>query len=146
MNPYLCSWSLGSLLLLSLFVLGCGSDEVQLGGAVTFDGQSIPKGEVFFMPTGPGLRQATAKIIDGHYEMLHKEALVPGKYKVRVTAFRPVENSPPRQAPAKDELDPSAEVFPLLEQYLPEKYNVKTTLELEVVAGQFAYDFDLTND
>ena len=83
------------LVALSLFAGGCGGDELEkmdLSGNATFDGQPIVYGSIAFTPDASeghkGGPQGFAEIVDGKYNTAVKgEGIVPGPYKVRVTAF-----------------------------------------------------------
>jgi hypothetical protein len=77
-----------------LTAAGCGGSEgpprYDLEGAVQFDGQPVPAGEVFLQPdasrgnAGPG---SLALIKDGRYQTDPDKGVVGGPYVVRILGF-----------------------------------------------------------
>jgi hypothetical protein len=113
---------------------GCRGDaRVPVKGRVTFAGAPVPKGEIVFHPLGPG-PVTGAKIVDGAYEAAGDSAVPAGRCKVDIRAFRPIKAKGDANIPFQQE-----------EQYLPDKYNARTTLEYEVPAtGPVEKNFELT--
>jgi len=74
-----------SILLVLLFLCGCGGDHVQVTGTVKFaDGSPLTLGTVKFIGD---MTQATGKIKDGTYvlgELKPGDGIKPGQYKVVV--------------------------------------------------------------
>ena len=125
-------------LLLSLLVsLGCGgaSGLVDAEGTVTYDNVPVEKGIITFTPTA-GQQTRFAEIAQGRYEMKGEMAPQPGAYSVTIEGLKKVAD-PNVPAYAKDENGM------VEKQYLPEKYNKKTTLTVEIKEGQSQYDFNL---
>ncbi|WP_428304062.1 hypothetical protein [Lacipirellula sp.] len=123
-------------------ITGCnsaGSGRAAISGKVTFDGQPLKSGEIVFEPQGTG-RLGIAQIIDGAYQMPAQQGPTPGKYLVRITANRPTGKA---ASPAADPSGRSTGVA--YEQYIPVKYNEKSTTTVEVTAEPTAvHDFALT--
>lgn len=129
------------ILLLSVTLAGCADENAAgrfvLSGAVTYNGQPVTNGTIELFPAeGNSGKPAGAEIIDGHYEM--QRALGPelGAYKVVILANRPSG----RRVPADEG---STELVDIPEQYIPEIYNVRTTLKTEISGDQADLNFDL---
>jgi hypothetical protein len=120
-----------------LLLAGCqpaaGPESQVVTGTVTLDGEPVAAGEIVFRATDGQTRSCGGQITNGQYSF---EAS-PGSKTVEITAMREV--------PGKmDTSNPGVEV-PLMEQYVPEKYNVETTLTAEV-SGADPIDFELTSE
>ena len=100
-RPLMTGWGtprkVGSLLALLWAVAGCSapSDEpvrTAISGSVTFEGQPIPTGEIFFQPdadagnTGPA---SNADIVDSKYSLPQQFGVLGGAYVVRITGYSP---------------------------------------------------------
>jgi hypothetical protein len=125
------------LLALSVFgVLGCGgksgAETVTVTGEVTMDGTPIPTGDIIFRADNGKGRGYAGKITDGKYEL--KSAT--GKLRVEIRASR-------SKAGAKPKALASGEEGMALEQYIPAKYNDKSTLTADVTASEKKFDFPL---
>jgi hypothetical protein len=142
--------TLFSMLLISL--PGCGSSgknkigRVSVSGDVTVEGTPLKEGTIRFVPTeetsGPS---AAASIKEGHYSIPVRTGPVSGKYVVQITA------APDREIAALME-DPVAMAAYLKKNRgrpkataLPEKYNRKSMLIVDVQPGE-ANDFDFHLD
>ena len=123
-------------------IIGCNSADsgrASISGKVTFDGQPLPSGEIVFEPQGTG-RLGIAQIVDGAYQMPPQQGPTPGNYLVRITANRPTGKA---VQPATDPSGRSSGVS--YEQYIPAKYNEKSTTTVEFTAEPTAvHDFALT--
>jgi hypothetical protein len=124
-------WILLSVLAL---VAGCGGDGLTRGtvsGKVTFDGQPLANGTIVFAPTG-GTKgpMAMTESANGQYAITNN-APVGGKHTVKIEGFR--------DTAKKDELGRV-----IGEQFIPAKYNEKTTLSAEIAKGSNSHDFALT--
>lgn len=129
---------LGSLMTAVLAVAGCGSGDggpakYKVTGTVTFNGQNVSDGQIIFTPTENGMGPEAGFIKDGKYSVMSKG----GKQKVSITASREV--------PGKTQSDFKGGTVPLLESYIPEKYNKNTELVAEVKNGSNSVDFKLTD-
>ena len=134
-------------LLLALLVLGgCSgaTDDLPrqaVSGQVTLNGQPLSSGTIQFQP-GAGPRAVSmsggALIQDGSYSIPRNEGLVPGKYKVSVSAA-----SGDATAPAPKDVAPGRSPR-LLPDLIPPQYNARTTLEAEVKLNDAnTFNFDL---
>lgn len=107
---------------------GCSPSgpETVVVGTVTYLAEPVAEGIVCFVPAdgvqGPSMRVA---ITNGHYKADVSGGLLPGSYRVEIIGYRKVQDKNDGEATA------NAAGFPL-QQYIPEKYNVKTQLKLTV--------------
>jgi hypothetical protein len=127
---------LGGLAILALTIVGCGSGEegpakYKVSGTVTFKGENVKDGLIMFTPVEGGKGPEAGPIKDGKYSLRAKG----GKQKVSITASRDS---------GKTESDFKGGTVPVLESYIPEKYNEKTELVVEVKKGGSEHDFKLT--
>jgi hypothetical protein len=125
---------------------GCGgsdSQRVVLTGAVTYQGEPVANGTVLFAPcdgtTGPSI---VAKIVDGRYRTDSQGGLASGNYRVEILGYRKGAGDRQSPGPAPQVGPPAHANAP--QQYLPEKYNVKTQLKTKVDAGAGSLTQDFT--
>lgn len=137
-------------LLSALFVVmaglgaGClgpsGPVRVEVYGTITMDGEVIPEGTISFIPdaatVGP---TAGANIAKGDFEIKQNGPAI-GKYRVEIKAVRKTGKKIPAGTPA-----PAGTMIDEIEQYIPEKYNTKSELEIEFQSGRNEASFDLTS-
>jgi hypothetical protein len=135
----------GSCVLLTVawcgFLVGCSSSDLAtVRGNVTLDGTPLDQGSIVFEPADGKGPVAGGTIQNGKYLLEGKTAAVPGMKIVRITASRTtgrkIEAGPP--APAGTMVD---EVL-----YVPESYNEKSTLSVQLEAGESSHDFALRLD
>ncbi len=121
---------------------GCGPGGIEravLSGTVTYQGQPVKKGVIRFIPIkgtkGPSWG---AHIIDGRYKAAGKGGVPVGTHKVEILAYRPKAAAPP-PGREPDTIPP--------EQYIPDKYNAKSVLEITIPpgSGKVVENFDLTD-
>lgn len=137
------------LVVCGLALWGCGKqsglEKVVVQGKVTYAGQAIENGQIYFYPL-PGTKGPVsgAPIKDGVYRAEAKGGVPVGRHRVKVEGFRPAQAgsdgdllsvSPAGQRPTSG--------APL--QYIPVKYNRDSQLEVEIPSGQdeFSHDFEL---
>jgi hypothetical protein len=110
---------------------GCGPSEFEtVTGAVTFDGQPLPTGDIIFQPADPKYGPDAGKIINGKFTLQVR----PGSRKVVIRAARMV---PGKKGPMGEDAH---------EDYIPAKYNDDTTLTAEVKpGGNNDFSFPLTS-
>jgi hypothetical protein len=121
-----------SALLTCVLIIGCqqANDDVEVSGAVTWNGKPLPAGMIILQPTEPRQPPVGGKIEDGKF-LLHTK---PGKMRVQVEAVR-----------ATRERDPETGTF-LGEMYIPSRYNRETELEANITyEGKNFFEFALTN-
>ena len=121
--------------LLLLIAVGCGGasgpEMVTVKGTVTLGSKPLPKGDIIFQPTDPNLTPGGGAIVDGAYSL----KVVKGDYQVKITASREI--------PGKTIMGPSGKPDPVLEQYIPKKYNTKTELKATASKDPTVADFGL---
>lgn len=126
----------GILAALVLVVAGCGSGEARLNkvtGQVTFAGEPVKEGRILFRATGGDQRAYSGAITDGAYEVMCDS----GPMRVEVVASRVV----PGKYRKGDNGEPDP--IPVVEMYIPAKYNSSSTLTAEVKSGANDIPFDL---
>ena len=128
-----------------LLVAGCGSgskrDRIEVNGAVSYAGQPIEKGEIVFEPVASGIPMAIGEIREGKYRLDAKDGPGVGSYIVRIEGYRKKHDPTVTKHPYLGE---DQEVGVVTEQFLPTKYNVESTLKVEISKdGEHVYSFDL---
>ena len=132
-----------------LFVLtiGCegaagGPERAVVSGSVTYDGEPVEGGIIRFVPTkGTEAPVSGAQIKNGQYAADGKGGVPVGTHKVEILGY-------------EAKVDPNAEPLPefMIEegawsgkQYIPEKYNKQTELEITIESGsgKITKDFQL---
>ena len=111
---------------------GCGAPTATVEGTVTVDGRPMPSGVVSYAPADGQGPPVTATVENGKYHL----RTVPGKASVRisepvVTGQRPQYNGP--NAPMMD----------ITEERLPERYNAKTELSVDLKGGDNTKDWSV---
>jgi len=120
------------LFVLFLACLGCdsGPSLYEIKGIVSFDGVPVAKGDITLRPEKPSTAPQGAMIKDGSFVMKASE----GKYKVEIISTRVV---PGKKGPMGEDA---------IEEFIPQKYNTKTTLGAEVkTTGNNELIFELTS-
>jgi hypothetical protein len=114
-----------------LFAFGCADSRPALyrvTGTVSFDGRPVEGGEIIFVPVDKGAAPDAGRIDNGAYDMLAKA----GKKRVEIRASRPVVGGKPNP------------MGPVYQDYIPEKYNARTTLAADVKPdGENRFDYEL---
>jgi ABC-type glutathione transport system ATPase component len=120
---------------------GCGksADGVIVTGTVTFDGQPVETGHITFEPQEQGV-MTVAPISSGAYTIPAERPASIGKYLVRITAERSTGKTIAAN-PRSQEDQASVEI----EQYIPEKYNLRSQLYVDISPTQSNHDFTLTS-
>lgn len=148
-----------SYLYLSCFALtllaGCGSgpadlpDLAPVSGAVTLDGQPLSKAVIQFVPDAGG-RSSTATTDDqGHYELLYTSDYMGaslGKHKVTISTGEGEAMVYPEGVDPDTLNEAEQRKYASEQKDLPARYNAKTELTAEIVAGENTHDFKLTSD
>lgn len=124
-------------------ILGCGgSPPVSLKGNVSFASEAVNDGSIRLDPVDiPGAKPAASKIKAGTFEIPVDKGMLAGLYRVRIFGSRltgriekPRENLYPNR-PQR----PQAQT----ESYIPERFNLRTTLSIELQPGDNEKDFVL---
>jgi hypothetical protein len=136
--PHLCR--LLFLAVVALALVGCGSsasDRSRVHGAVSYDGEPVDDGGIAFLPEGGGASQAraTGVIEGGHYDLDSSRGPYPGKYKVEIYWNKKTGKKlhGPSGKSSKEER----------KQAIPDKYNEKSELRVEVKPGSNELNFHL---
>lgn len=131
--PWLC---ISAALLALVPAMGCSdSSSCTVVGTVTFDGKSLDEGAIRFRPVGDGHSGGgQAAIKKGSYQV---ENLSPGDYKVWIMAER-------RTGRKVRNPDSNGESIEEIVQYIPMKYNIRTTLTSTLTPGENEEDYELT--
>ena len=117
---------------------GCGENglkKVIVSGEVTYQGEPVENGDVLFYPMeGTSGPVSGASIKDGRYVAEGKGGVPVGKHRIKVRAFRagkPKVNLSAEEAEL-EEFDGGGTTH---EQYLPEKFNNNSELEVVIESG-----------
>jgi hypothetical protein len=105
---------------------GCGNQGREaIEGTVTLDGKPLEKGYISFRPQpGTASPSAGADIANGKFSVASKGGVLPGKFRVEITASRKTDKK------IRDRL--TGNMVPLEEQYIPARYNEDSKLEAEI--------------
>jgi hypothetical protein len=119
-------------------VIGCQQGPLRIGvsGTVTYKGAKIADGWVTFVPkdADKGTQEA-ARITDGKYELPSANGLMPGEYRVAITAHDPAAKPTAGEVPGAPRRG---------NPRIPEEYNRNTDLGIEVSAeGKREFHFNL---
>ncbi len=119
-----------------LALMGCGgSGRYEVSGTVTLKGKPLESGQIRFDPIPGGTASAAATITNGKYVVPAAMGLLPGKYKVFITSIG--------GAPEAKNVVPGSEPVTEPKDLIPERYNQKSTLTCDVIAGKNTHDFPL---
>jgi hypothetical protein len=116
-----------------LVAAGCSSSGPRLytvTGKVTFENEPVKEGRITFKMGGPSGKGYSAEIKDGSYSA----QVEPGKAVVEITASRLI--------PGKFDTSNGTKE-PVGEMYIPGKYNVSTSLSVEIKPETNTFPFDL---
>lgn len=137
---------LHALALLGLLPMaaGCAPGEpASVGGQVAYDGKPLAEGALRLFPSGgtPGVG-AEAAVRDGQYAVDLEKGLFAGRYRIEVRATRSikVKNMPDEGIPGFSPPDR------LSYEIIPERYNDRSALEVELQPGENRHDLDLQRD
>ncbi|MEW4563872.1 hypothetical protein AB1K70_15160 [Bremerella sp. JC770] len=128
------------LCLVAILLVGCSNPNghrAPVSGQVTLDGDPLAEGSILFTPMGEG-PSAGGDIKNGHYDLSQALGPAHGKYRVQISAWKPLGKTVHDEASARDD--------EILISIIPAKYNTKSTLEVEVIQdGENTFDFDLAS-
>jgi hypothetical protein len=136
-----------TLALLATGFIGCGASDnlprEAISGSVLVDGKALESGLITFQPDGTdAATQSGASVVQGKYTIPRDQGLVPGKYKVTITAAG---NTPEQPVDTKFNNNmPGMPPVPAKE-IIPSSYNSASLLSAEVKAGsKNEFNFNLT--
>lgn len=124
---------------LMLFCVGCGGDMGRVSGTITLDGKPLPDAIITFYPQGGEGGRASAGRTDaeGNYELTYsrseKGAKV-GEHLVTITTA----------VDGGDYSEGGGES--INKELVPTKYNAKSELKEQVVAGSNTINFELDSE
>lgn len=125
-----------------LLFAGCGEpdpfDRVGVAGSVALAGKLLPSGDINFIPLreGPSIR---GSIADGSYKIPRAEGPGSGPYRVEIYSVQPTGRKIP-------DGDNPGEMIAEARNVVPERYNLKSKLQVEVRPGaDQSFDFPLEN-
>lgn len=131
----------GSITILCMLTVfnGCGHgdgvERIPLSGTVTYKGQPVADGQIRLIPKSGTVAPITiVQITNCRYDTSSVGGAPVGQHRVEILSFDP--NTPAPTGPGQ----------PRRTQFLPDKYNKRSTLELEVKAGlsKLEQNYDLT--
>ena len=125
-----------------LFLIGCGSNDgfLRVSGKITLDGTPLKDGLIVFNPAqGESGASISAEVKNGVYST----RVDSGKKIVKITAQEEIDN--PDLAKTDLKKNP---LIPLkiTRSIIPEKYNKRTELTVEISQDKSKFDFDLKTD
>ena len=126
-----------------LALVGCGREgpeRVTISGSITFGGDPVEQGRIYFFPAGDTMAPMSGShISEGQYMAIHKGGVPVGTHRVEIVAFR----TDPRFGHLAERPSEAESDLPK-EQYIPEKYNKSSELELTVPSGSGPITKDFT--
>jgi len=129
---------------LAVLVLGCGPNfggRKAIKGTVKLKGQPIDDGTIDFFPaSGDQATKSGAQIIKGSYKIPAEFGLLPGKYRVSITAGdgRTRPEASPDQPPGPT----GANI--VSKDRVPKEYNIESKQEVDVTdKGSNIFDYDI---
>jgi hypothetical protein len=132
-------------LALAMALNGCGGDRgperIIVSGTVTYNGKPVPEATIEFIPVQTSSMPVSGAVVaNGRYKVDNKGGVPVGTHKVIIAAYHQA-----KSIPKPDEATPLHPVG--LYQYIPEKYNAKTQLEVSVPpgSGPITKNFELTD-
>ncbi|MDC0935917.1 hypothetical protein OAS39_06500 [Pirellulales bacterium] len=134
----LIAWALAAAIVCS----GCGKgDPCSLRGVVNFNGELLPEGDIRLDPVNnPDAARAAAHIEAGKFEIARSAGMLAGTYRVAVYAVRPTG----RKVLSREALNGrKIERIVEEEQYIPERYNRRSKLHIELSPGENEQEIEL---
>ncbi len=123
-------------LLLCTAAVGCSSDNCAVSGRVTLDGEALSNGRIALRPSAQmaASRPQSAKIDNGEFSFARSLGIASGSYIVTITTYR--------KTGRKLKVD-EAEALDEHEQYLPEEYNTRSQISVNIRGNTSGLRFDL---
>jgi len=116
-----------------LTVAGCGKTKTMMEGLVTLDGTPIEKGTIMLIPAKGKGQSAGGGIVAGRYRI----SASAGPMRVLINAAR-------KDGKMPDPLNPGSGVMvDRYVEYVPDRYNEKSGLEVTIAEGINKHDFAL---
>jgi len=124
-------------LLMSALVVGCSSAENERGaisGIVVLDGTPLESGTIALALVDSDYPIASAEIVAGKYEL-----------EAPLEAYKVVISSPQVVKEVSVYNQPGGPTRAITEETLPDKYNTKSELRIDVTPGKMERNFDLSS-
>jgi hypothetical protein len=120
-----------------LSVAGCENTggKSAVSGSVSLKGEPLNKGTITFLLPEAKTPTAEALIENGKYALPAVSGLLPGKYRVRISAIEEFPITPEEYAAGKQP--------PPNRERIPAKYNTDSQEMVEVVKGKNQFDFQI---
>jgi hypothetical protein len=135
-----------SLLLACLIasLSGCGRSyggRKAISGTVKLKGEPVNDGTIDFLPiSGDQATKSGAQILNGSYKIPAEFGLLPGKYRVSITAG---DGRTRADAPADQPPGPTGANI-VSKDRIPKEYNIESTQEVEVTEkGPNVFNYDI---
>lgn len=109
-------------------------------GQVRFEGQNVVDGSLRMDPVGPSASPGGAsRIVNGSYDIPRPKGMLAGKYRIKAMAVRPTGRKlrNPERLSDSDPMEIDEQL-----QYLPDCYNERSEVVIELVPGENVQDFD----
>lgn len=115
---------------------GCSRDTKRgdISGTVTLDGQPIKSGLIRFVPAAGQTASADTNIEDGKFSA----KVPPGDKTVQISASKVVGKKKVYETPDSPTVD-------IVQELIPAKYNLQSTLKFTVAPGSQEKSFELTS-
>jgi hypothetical protein len=133
---------------LAVMIVGCGGGDTgpprtRVSGQVTFDSKPVEKGTIEFTPIdGTAGDPAQGAIEAGKYDLPAATGpAVKGRYKVSISALRPAAGKP-LMNPFEAVGVPAPKSLQQMQNYIPAKYNVQSTLTATISEDSSKNHFD----
>ena len=104
---------------------------VTVSGTVTFQGEPVPQGDIFFKSLDSSIGTYAGKVVDGHYSFDCRL----GEKTVEIRGYREI--------PGKFVYG-SGGKKPAIEMFIPRQYNTRSELTADVTPTSTEHNFDLT--
>lgn len=139
-----------------LLTAGCGGDDLgqryPVSGTITYNGEPVPKGNIYFVPEDPQTGRSASGVIDnGRYQLTthsRNDGAFPGSYGIRIVAveadYSQVAANADGGAGHQDDIIAATQSAKKL---VPAKYELVETsgLTAEVEEKSNTFDFELTD-
>jgi len=126
---------------LAVSVVGCDSGSSKSGspvsGSVTLDGTPLDHGTISFSSIDDAKRESSvATITDGKYQIPADNGLMPGKYRVSISA-------PSGGPTSTDPNEAMAQAAKPSVERVASRYNSQTELQAAIESGASTHDFEV---
>lgn len=137
---------LSILLALCSLQIGCGSSEyegkerVSVAGKVTFKGELVDGGSIYFVPTDINHRKAGAVVEQGQYTIPEISGPNIGEYRVQLSWPKPTGEKVPAES---EDGEASKEMVDVYKETIPREFNLLSTRKVTFAAGENTQNIDI---